>query len=170
MKGLPPIEGRPGEHLPPFNFEDTKKDLIEKFGPRIKDIDVMSYAMYPQVASDFFEFRDTYGPVDKLETRVFLVGPKVGEEFETTIDKGKTLHFKTLAVAADLTKNGLREVFFEFNGQLRSVFIRDKTAAKVYGVKMMVYMRSYSQNNNPWHMTPCRFSGTAYSSKGREKR
>lgn len=87
--------------------------------------------MYPNVASDFFEFRDNFGPVDKLGTRVFLVGPRVGEEFETTIEKGKTLHFKTLAVAADLTANGLREVFFELNGQLRSVFIRDNTATKV---------------------------------------
>ncbi|ODM99811.1 Pyruvate carboxylase, mitochondrial [Orchesella cincta] len=130
LKGLHPIEGRPGEHLPAFNFEQTKEELIEKFGPRLKDVDVMSYAMYPQVATDFFEFRDKYGPVDKLETRAFLVGPKVGEEFESTIEKGKTLHFKTLAVAADLTKNGLREVFFELNGQLRSVFIRDKTAVK----------------------------------------
>lgn len=145
MKGLPPIEGRPGEHLPAFDFETTKKDLIEKFGPRIKDVDVMSYAMYPQVATDFFEFRDTFGPVDKLKTRVFLVGPKVGEEFETTIEKGKTLHFKTLAVAADLTKNGLREVFFELNGQLRSVFIKDKTAAKVLNCISICVALSQSQ-------------------------
>ncbi|CAL8080811.1 unnamed protein product [Orchesella dallaii] len=130
LKGLHPIEGRPGEHLPAFDFEKTKQELIEKFGPRLRDVDVMSYAMYPQVATDFFDFRDTYGPADKLETRIFLVGPKVGEEFETTIEKGKTLHFKTLAVAADLTKTGMREVFFELNGQLRSVFIRDKTAVK----------------------------------------
>lgn len=37
---------------------------------------------------------------------------------------------KTLAMAEDLTKSGDREVFFELNGQLRSVFIRDKNAAK----------------------------------------
>jgi len=93
-------------------------------------VDVMSLAMYPGVATDFFKFRDQYGPVTKLDTRVFLIGPKVGQEFEATIEKGKTLSFKTLAVAADLTKAGLREVFFELNGQLRSVFIRDKEAQK----------------------------------------
>lgn len=61
---------------------------------------------------------------------MFLVGPKTGEEFEVTIEKGKTISFKTLAVAASLNKSGLREVFFEVNGQLRSVFIPDKAAAK----------------------------------------
>lgn len=90
----------------------------------------MSAAMYPSVCKEFLEFRSKYGPVDKFATRIFLTGPKVGEEFEVTIEKGKTLHIKTLAMAEDLTKTGDREVFFELNGQLRSVFIRDNTAAK----------------------------------------
>ena len=34
-------------------------------------------------------------------------------------------------MAEDLTANGEREVFFELNGQLRSVFIKDKEAVKV---------------------------------------
>ena len=50
---------------------------------------------------------------------------------QVTIERGKTLHIKTLAMAADLTANGEREVFFELNGQLRSVFIRDNEATKV---------------------------------------
>ena len=67
--------------------------------------------------------------MDKLETRHFLVGPKIAEEFEVTIEQGKTLHFKTLACSTDLTAEGEREVFFELNGQLRSVFIKDKSVA-----------------------------------------
>ena len=76
-------------------------------------------ALYPKVAEDFFRFRDQFGPVDRLGTRVFLVGPKIAEEFEVTIEQGKTLHFKTLACSADLSPEGEREVFFELNGQLR---------------------------------------------------
>jgi len=131
LKGLTPIEGRPGESLTPLDFEATKRDLVGQFGSKVRDQDVMSYAMYPQVATEFFDFRSEFGPVDKLATRIFLTGPKVGETFDVTIEKGKTLSFKTLAVAADLTPNGEREVFFELNGQLRSVFISDKTATKV---------------------------------------
>lgn len=40
------------------------------------------------------------------------------------------LHIKTLAVG-DLTKSGEREVFFEMNGQLRSIYVTDKEATKV---------------------------------------
>lgn len=58
------------------------------------------------------------------------LGPKTGEEFEVKIAKGKTLHVKTLAVAEDLTPTGKREVFFELNGQLRTVHVADATASK----------------------------------------
>jgi pyruvate carboxylase len=167
---LASIEGRPGETLPPFDFSQAETELKEKFGNRLRDVDVMSYALYPQVATEFMEFRDKYGPVTKLDTRIFLVGPKVGEEFEATIEKGKTLSFKTLAVAADLTKNGLREVFFELNGQLRSVFIRDKEAVKVLlQFKNKISKRKQHElcftTANLFFM----YSGTPYSSQSREE-
>lgn len=129
LKGLPTVVGRPGASMAPMDFEATKKTLEEKF-ERITDKDVMSYAMYPQVTTDYLNFRKNYGPVDKLNTRIFLTGPKVGEEFEVEIEKGKTLHIKTMAMAEDLNTNGEREVFFELNGQLRSVFVRDTEATK----------------------------------------
>ncbi|KAJ8671645.1 hypothetical protein QAD02_002904 [Eretmocerus hayati] len=130
LKDMPRIKGRPGETLPPLDFDDLRNRL-EDCHPNINDTDVMSAALYPEVTEDYLNFRETYGPVDKLGTRIFLTGPKVGEEFEVAIEKGKTLGIKTLAVAEDLTENGDREVFFELNGQLRSVFIKDKEAVKV---------------------------------------
>lgn len=129
LRNMPRIDGRPGEHMTPLDFGKLKEELKESF-PNITDKDVMSTALYPQVTKEYLAFRDDYGPVDKLDTRIFLVGPKVGEEFEVTIEKGKTLGIKTLAMAEDLTENGEREVFFELNGTLRSVFIKDKEARK----------------------------------------
>lgn len=76
------IEGRPGETLPPLDFDALKAELEDKHGTPIDDHDVMSAAMYPKVCDDFLTFRNTYGPVDCLNTRIFLVGPKVAEEFE----------------------------------------------------------------------------------------
>ncbi|XP_018026866.1 pyruvate carboxylase, mitochondrial [Hyalella azteca] len=130
LKGLPTVTGRPGETLPPFDFTAAKESLQERLKIPVSDYDVSSYSMYPQVTEEFLQFREKYGPVDKLDTRIFLTGPKVGEEFEVVIEKGKTLHIKTLAMAEDLTASGEREVFFELNGQLRSVFIKDQEAAK----------------------------------------
>ncbi|XP_071525855.1 pyruvate carboxylase, mitochondrial isoform X1 [Panulirus ornatus] len=130
LKGLPVVKGRPGATMAPMDFAAMKSDLIEEHGSKISDFDVVSSAMYPEVTNDFFNFRSKYGPVDKLDTRIFLTGPKVGEEFEVEIEKGKTLHIKTLAMSEDLNANGEREVFFELNGQLRSVMVRDQEAVK----------------------------------------
>ncbi|XP_037945238.1 pyruvate carboxylase, mitochondrial-like isoform X2 [Teleopsis dalmanni] len=129
LKDMPRIEGRPGANLESLDFEKLKKELKESH-PHVSDRDVMSAALYPAVTNDYLFFRESYGPVDKLDTRIFLTGPKVGEEFEVKLEKGKTLSLKTLAMAEDLTPNGEREVFFEMNGQLRSVLIRDKEAVK----------------------------------------
>lgn len=53
--------------------------------------------------------------------------------FQVTLSKGKTVSVKHLAVNEILTKAGEREVFFELNGQLRSVLVKDKEAVKVSG-------------------------------------
>ncbi|CAL1680741.1 unnamed protein product [Lasius platythorax] len=129
LKDMPRVQGRPGASLAPLDFAALKKELQESH-PHLTEKDVMSAALYPKVTKDYLNYKEQFGPVDKLETRVFLTGPKVGEVFDVTIEKGKTLGIKTLAVAEDLTKNGEREVFFEMNGQLRSVFIKDKEAVK----------------------------------------
>ncbi|XP_015112263.1 pyruvate carboxylase, mitochondrial [Diachasma alloeum] len=129
LKDMPRVKGRPGASLTSLDFGKLEKELRESH-PSINEKDIMSAALYPQVTEDYLTFREQFGPVDKLETRIFLTGPKVGEEFEVTIEKGKTLGIKTLAMAEDLTPNGEREVFFEMNGQLRSVFIKDKEAVK----------------------------------------
>ncbi|KAH8389832.1 pyruvate carboxylase, mitochondrial isoform X1 [Drosophila serrata] len=129
LKDMPRIEGRPGAELEPLDFGKLKKDLKESH-PSITDRDVMSAALYPQVTNDYLHFREKYGPVDKLDTRIFLTGPNVGEEFEVPLERGKTLSVKALAVSADLKPNGIREVFFELNGQLRAVHILDKEAVK----------------------------------------
>lgn len=78
------MKGRPGASLTNFDFDDLKKKL-EKDYPKISDQDIMSSALYPKVTSDFLKFRNDYGPVDKLSTRIFLCGPKVGEEFDVSL-------------------------------------------------------------------------------------
>ena len=49
---------------------------------------------------------------------------------QVSLEKGKTISIVTLAVG-DLSSSGTREVFFELNGQLRSVRIQDQEAQKV---------------------------------------
>ncbi|XP_066282622.1 pyruvate carboxylase, mitochondrial-like isoform X1 [Branchiostoma lanceolatum] len=131
LKGMKKVTGRPGESMPPLDFAALKLQLLEKFGKKIpvQDWDVLSAALYPTVLDEYLDFRSDFGPVDCLETRLFLTGPKIAEECEVAIEKGKTLSIKPLAVG-DLNKMGQREVFFEMNGQLRSVLVKDNQALK----------------------------------------
>ena len=75
-------------------------------------------------------FREEFGPVNGLPTRLFFTGPDIGEEFQVEIQPGKVLNIKVLAIS-DLHPNGQREVFCEMNGQLRTVMVEDKSVTKV---------------------------------------
>lgn len=84
LKDLPRIEGRPGASLPPLNLKELEKDLIDRHGEEVTPEDVLSAAMYPDVFAQFKDFTATFGPLDSLNTRLFLQGPKIAEEFEVS--------------------------------------------------------------------------------------
>ncbi|XP_075044843.1 pyruvate carboxylase, mitochondrial isoform X2 [Mixophyes fleayi] len=128
LKDLPRIEGRPGATLPPMDFSKLEEDLRSKYDDLTPE-DIMSAAMYPKVFEEYKDFNTQFGPVECLNTRLFLEGPKIAEEFEVELERGKTLHIKALALG-DLNKAGQREVFFELNGQLRSLLVKDTQAMK----------------------------------------
>lgn len=130
LKGRPTIDGRPGESLEPLDFDALKSKLQQEFGENaIRDEDVLSAALYPKVFNDYMVFREEFGPVDGLPTRLFFTGPEIGEEFQVAIEPGKVLNIKVLAIS-DLHPNGQREVFCEMNGQLRTVLVEDKSVTK----------------------------------------
>ena len=60
---IPRIEGRPGEEMAPLDFDALEEKLKKVHGTEITECDVMSAALYPKVAEDFFRFRSNYGPV-----------------------------------------------------------------------------------------------------------
>ena len=100
------IIGRPGQSMDPIDFNAIERQLTIKHpGLYITREDVMSYAMYPQVTDDYLKFKAQFGKVSALETRKFLVGPEIGEEFSVELAKGKTVYFKPLAVT-NLTATG----------------------------------------------------------------
>ncbi|XP_062892643.1 pyruvate carboxylase, mitochondrial-like isoform X2 [Mobula hypostoma] len=129
LKDLPRIEGRPGTSLSPLDFERLEQELQARHEDEITPEDVMSAAMYPKVFDEYKEFTAQFGPVECLNTRLFLEGPKIAEVFQVQLERGKTLHIKALALG-DLNVAGQREVFFEMNGQLRSVLVKDTQAMK----------------------------------------
>jgi pyruvate carboxylase len=134
LKGAPIVEGRPGEDLPPEDFDKIKADLEEEFKDtrrKFSDTDAISAALYPEVFREFIRFRDEYGIVRQLPTRIFFKGPKVGEEFEVELERGNKAYFRVVAISDDVSESGERKVLFSVNGQLRSVVILDKNASQV---------------------------------------
>ncbi|KAI6228782.1 Pyruvate carboxylase [Aphelenchoides fujianensis] len=129
LRGRKPLNNRPGENLDAFDFKKLQTELEAKHKRKLRDVDLMSSAMFPKEFDDFEQFRQKYGPVDKLETRVFFTGLEPAEETEVTIEDGKTLQIKLLTTGK-LNEKAEREIFFELNGQMRSIFVQDKEAAK----------------------------------------
>lgn len=68
-----------------MDFLKLEKELCEKHEEEITTEDVLSAAMYPKVFDEFKEFTANFGPVECLNTRLFLEGPKIAEEFEVSM-------------------------------------------------------------------------------------
>ena len=126
LKGEKPIEGRPGAHLPPVDLEQTRKELSDELeGMTIDDEDLNAYLMYPKVFLDYMGRHRMYGPVRTLPTRTFFYGMEPGEEITAEIDPGKTLEIR-LQTLGETDETGDAKVFFELNGQPRSVRVPNR--------------------------------------------
>ncbi|ORX39241.1 carbamoyl-phosphate synthase L chain, ATP binding domain-domain-containing protein [Kockovaella imperatae] len=129
IRGKEKIDQRPGLGMKPLDFAKIKAELKQKYGNHISDYDVNSYCMYPKVFEEFQGFLEKYGDLSVVPTRHFLGKPQINEEMPISIEKGKTLTIKLLAVGPLNTEKGTRECFFELNGETRAVVIDDKNAA-----------------------------------------
>lgn len=122
------MDKRPGLYLEPVDIARIKSDLRAKWGDAT-ECDVASYIMYPKVFEDFKKWTSRYGDLSVLPTRYFLSRPEIGEEFHVELERGKVLILKLLAVGPLSEQTGLREVFYEMNGETRTVTVEDQHAA-----------------------------------------
>jgi pyruvate carboxylase len=124
LKGKKPLTDRPGKHLEPVNFAEIRSTLEEKFERKFADCEVLSYALYPKVYTDYLRFCETYGRIEVLQTPTFFYGLRLGEEVAVNIEEGKTLIVKLVSIGQP-QKDGTRTMYFELNGQPREVSIKD---------------------------------------------
>jgi pyruvate carboxylase len=115
--------------MEPLNFKKIKADLRSKFGKHITDADVTSYVMYPKVFEEYQGFLEKFGDLSVIPTRYFLGRPDIGEEMHISIEKGKTLIIRLMAVGPVVEGRAQRDVWFEVNGEVRAVAIEDKNSA-----------------------------------------
>jgi pyruvate carboxylase len=124
------VATRPGERLPPVDLARAREELQSKMPRAIADYEFASWLMYPKVFTDYMADRLHYGDTSVLPTRAFFYGLETSEEITVDLEKGKHLIIRYVATS-DAHDDGTRTVFFELNGQPRSVKVADRsTVAK----------------------------------------
>ena len=124
--GVKPIKGRPGEKLPPIDWAQTRKKVEDETGHPVKEADLLSYVMYPQVFLDYARHLSKYDNTSVIPTPSFFYGMQSGDEISVEIEPGKVLIIRYLTTG-EPHEDGTRTVFFELNGQPREVTVADRS-------------------------------------------
>jgi pyruvate carboxylase len=125
LKGAPPLTERPGATLPAADLDAVRAEAKELVGRDLLDRELASYLMYPKVFVEYAAHRAQFGNVDNLETPVFFYGMDVGQEVAIELERGKTLYVRYAALG-EPDEAGNRIVYFELNGQPRTVAVLDR--------------------------------------------
>ena len=139
------ITSRPGELLPPVDFEELTEELVGKLQRPITEFDLLSYVMYPKVFLDMQKRQVEFSNVSVLDTPTFFYGLRLGEEIAVDIEQGKTLVVKLVSIG-ELQDTGYRTIYFELNGQQREIRIRDASA------KVIVQQKRKADPSQPGHI------------------
>jgi pyruvate carboxylase len=142
LRDLKPVSGRPGETLPPADLAAAGKAVEKLTGRKASGQEIVTHLLYPRVFQDFVTHLAQYADTSMLPTPYFLYGQHPGEELTIDIEPGKTLIIKLLTVG-EPHPDGTRTVFFELNGQPRSVSVTDKS------LKGDVVLRPKADPTNP---------------------
>ena len=129
LKGENPNTNRPGAAVPAADLEAVRAKISSELnGFEVDDEDLCGYLMYPKVFLDYMGRHRDYGPVRTLPTRNFFYGMAQGEQISVEIDPGKTLEIRLQALG-ETGDDGQTKVFFELNGQPRTIRVPNRKAA-----------------------------------------
>jgi pyruvate carboxylase len=145
LKGEQHITCRPGELLEPVDFDEERLKLEEKLGHKVDDRALISNILYPNVYPEFDKHRQMYSDTSVIPTPIFFYGLEPGQETSIEIEPGKTLIIK-LNTVGRVQADGTRTVYFELNGNNRSVVIRDQSEHSD------VVLREKADKSNPNHI------------------
>ena len=144
LKDKEPITCRPGELLPPEDFEVIKKHLIEDLEIEGNEQDLLSYALYPKVFEDYVTASKNGDTFRYMGSDIFFHGLREGETCEVKIAEGKILVISLIS-ASNTDEEGYRYVTFEVNGTRSAVRIKDKDGAIATAGNVI----AYADENDP---------------------
>jgi pyruvate carboxylase len=84
--------------------------------------------MYPKVFEVYCIATRKYGPVGVLPTKTFFYGMQPGEELVVDLEPGKALVVRLQAIG-DTDETGAARLFFELNGQPRTIKVPNRSVA-----------------------------------------
>jgi pyruvate carboxylase len=145
LKGEEPITCRPGELLEPVDFETERAKVEAKVHHPVDDKRLMSYILYPHIYPEFDRHLQRYSDASVIPTPIFFYGLEPGQETSLDIEPGKTLIIKLNAVGR-VHPDGTRHIYFELNGNARSVVVRDQS------VVTGIVEREKADVSNPKHI------------------
>ena len=129
LKGKKPLTQRAGALLPAVDLAAERVRIQQKLPRPATDDDLASYLMYPRVWTEYIGDRVQYGAIGSLPTPVFFHGMEPGQEISVDLERGKTLIVRYVATS-EPHDDGTRTVFFELNGQPRSVRVPDRNRVR----------------------------------------
>lgn len=125
LKGEAPITERPGELLPPEDFDAIKEKLEATYKRTFEIDEILSYALYPKVFEDYLKYKAEHGDLSRIGSDVFFHGMYEGEVCEVEIASGKKLIVKLLEIGK-VNNVGEVKLIFDVNGNRREIYIKDK--------------------------------------------
>ncbi|MDE0546732.1 pyruvate carboxylase [Microbacterium sp. C7(2022)] len=88
--------------------------------------DTLNRLLFPAPTRTFAQMRDLFGDLSVLDTADYLYGLTPGAEHVVEIERGVQL-FVGLEAIGEADDKGMRTVMTTLNGQLRPVFVRDRS-------------------------------------------
>ena len=145
LKDKEPITCRPGELLPPEDFDAIKEHLVNDLEVEGTEKELLSYTMYPKVYEDYvdaFKKGDTFR---RMGSDIFFHGLKLDETCEIEIAEGTTLVIKLVDVR-DTDEEGMATVIFEVNGTRVATSVKDAEFNTSGGGGSVI---TYADENDP---------------------
>lgn len=130
LAGQPALVGRPGAVLPAVDLAAARQVVESRVERPVSDAELASYLLYPKVFIDYAQTQRLFGDLTGLPTTAFFYGMVVGQEMNITMGRGKSQIVRYLG-SSDPHDDNHRTVFFELNGQPRSIKVGDGASAQL---------------------------------------
>ncbi|WP_423923968.1 pyruvate carboxylase [Frigoribacterium sp. 2-23] len=104
----------------------TEADTAVLAAPGPERRAALNRLLFPQPTEQYRQVRETYGDLSVVSTADYLYGLRSGVEHTIPVSKGVNLYIGLEAIG-EADDKGVRTVMTTLNGQLRPVFIRDRS-------------------------------------------